>query len=449
MTALEKPEVKTELPGPKAREILKKHRKYISPSYPRAYDLVAERASGVWVWDVDGNKFLDMVAGVAVNSTGHSHPKVVQAAKEMLEKLIHISTDFYHEKEALLAEKLSSIFPAKGNNMVFFTNSGTESNEGALKLAKFTTKRIYILAFEGAFHGRTYASMSVSASKTIHKRYFGPLMPGVFFVPFPNAYRPPFNAPPEKASDQLIDYIENVMFQRIVPPEEVAAFIFEPIQGEGGYVFPLEDFFPKLRKLANKYGFLLIDDEVQAGLGRTGKWFAIEHYNTVPDIITIAKGIASGIPMGAFISKEGLMDKWPMGAHANTFGGNPVAAAAALATLELIENELMENARNVGEYYLLKLKELQEEFEEIGDVRGKGLMIGIEFVRDRETKEYYPEFRDKVVLKAFHKGVLFLGCGPSAMRIVPPLIITKEHVDIAVDILAESIRETREELAKS
>lgn len=446
MTQLEKPEIKTELPGPKARQILERHRKYISPSYPRAYDLVAERAEGVWVWDVDGNKFLDMVAGVAVNSTGHSHPKIVKAIKEQVEKLIHISTDFYHEVEVKLAEKLSSIFPSKGNNMVFFTNSGTESNEGALKLAKFNTKRIYILAFEGSFHGRTYASMSVSASKTVHKRYFGPLMPGVFFVPFPNSYRPPFNAPADKASDQLIDYIENTLFARVVPPEEVAAFIFEPIQGEGGYVFPLEDFFPKLRKLADKYGFLLIDDEVQAGLGRTGKWFAIEHYNTQPDIITIAKGIASGIPMGAFIAREGLMDRWPMGAHANTFGGNPVAAASALATLELIENELMENARIVGEYYLQKLKELQREFEEIGDVRGKGLMIGVEFVKDRETKEYYPEFRDKVVLKSFQKGVLFLGCGPSALRIVPPLIITKEHVDVAVDILAEAIKEAREEV---
>ncbi len=448
MTTFEKPEIKTELPGPKAKEILKKHKKYISHSYPKAYDFVAEKAKGVWVWDVDGNRFLDMVAGVAVNSTGHSHPRIVEAIKEQVEKLIHISTDFYHEKEALLAEKLSEIFPYNGTNMVFFTNSGTESNEGALKLAKYSTKRTYIIAFEGAFHGRTYASMSVSASKTVHKAHFGPLMPGVFFVPFPDRYRPPFNAPPDKASAQLIDYIENVIFKRVVPPEEVAAFIFEPIQGEGGYIFPLEDFFPKLRKLADKYGFLLIDDEVQAGLGRTGKWFAIEHYDTVPDIITIAKGIASGIPMGAFISKEGIMS-WPMGSHANTFGGNPIAAVSALETLKLIEDELMENARVVGEYYLSKLKELQKDFEEIGDVRGKGLMIGIEFVKDRETKEYNPEFRDKVVLKSFHKGVLFLGCGPSAMRIVPPLIIQKEHVDVAVDILAEVLKEVREEMSGS
>ena len=407
-----------------------------------------DHAKDVWIWDVDGNKFLDMLAGVAVNSTGHLHPEVIDAIKGTLNRFLHVSTDFYHALEVELAKKLASIFPREGNNqMVFFTNSGTESTEAALKLARWHTKRQYFIAFEGSFHGRTFGSLSVTSSKTVHRAHFSPLVPGVFFVPYPNAYRPPFNAPPDKASDQLLDYIEHVLFERIVPPEEVAAFIVEPIQGEGGYVMPLPDFFPKLRKLADKYGILILDDEVQAGLGRTGKWFAIEHWNTVPDTIGVAKGIASGLPMGAMIAKAEIMD-WPQGAHANTFGGNPVAAAAALKTLELIERELMENARVVGEYFLNLLKELQAKYEEMGDVRGKGLMIGIEFVKNRESKEPYPEFRDRVVYELFKRGVVSLGCGPTSLRFSPPLVIRKEHVDVAVEILDEAIKAVREELSR-
>ncbi|NPB03159.1 MAG: acetyl ornithine aminotransferase family protein [Thermotogae bacterium] len=444
---MERPEIKMPLPGPKAEKLLKEHRRYISPSYPKGPDLVFERAKGVWIWDVDGNKFLDMLAGVAVNSTGHLHPEVVKAIEDVLKRFLHVSTDFYHELEIKLAKKLAEIFPREGDNqMVFFTNSGTESTEAALKLARHHTGRQYFIAFEGSFHGRTFGSLSVTSSKNVHRHRFLPLVPGVFFVPYPNSYRPPFNAPPEKASDELLDYIENVIFDRIVHPEDVAAFVIEPIQGEGGYVLPLPDFFPKLRKLANRYGILIIDDEVQAGLGRTGRWFAIEHWNTVPDIIGVAKGIASGLPMGAMISKAELMT-WPQGAHANTFGGNPVAAASALKTLQLIEENLMENAAVVGEYFLNRLKELQVEYEEMGDVRGKGLMIGIEFVKDRESKEPYPEFRDRVVIELYRRGVVSLGCGPASLRFSPPLIIRKEHVDVAVEILQEALKATREVLS--
>jgi len=364
----------------------------------------------VWIWDVDGNKYLDMLAGVAVNSTGHLHPEVIQAVQDVLNRFLHVSTDFYHDLEVTLAKKLASVFPREGDNqMVFFTNSGTESTEASLKLARWHTKRQYFIAFEGSFHGRTFGSLSVTSSKTVHRARFSPLVPGVFFIPYPNAYRPPFNAPPDKASDQLIDYIENVLFDRIVPPEEVAAFVLEPIQGEGGYVLPLPDFFPKLRALADKYGILLISDEVQAGLGRTGKWFGIEHWDTVPDIIGVA---------------------------------------AAIKTLELIENGLMENARVVGEYFLGRLKELQKSYEEMGDVRGKGLMIGIEFVKDRESKEPYPEFRDRVVYEMFRRGVVTLGCGPTSLRFSPPLVIRKEHVDVAVEILEESLKAAREGLSR-
>ncbi len=444
---MSRPEIRTPLPGPKAQELLKKHRRYISHSYPKGPDLVFDRAEGVWVWDVDGNKFLDMLAGVAVNSTGHLHPEVVEEIQKVLKRFLHVSTDFYHELEVRLAKKLAEIFPREGDNqMVFFTNSGTESTEASLKLARWHTKRQYFIAFEGSFHGRTFGSLSVTSSKTVHRARFSPLVPGVFFVPYPNAYRPPFNAPPERASDELIDYIEHTLFDRIIPPEEVAAFIVEPVQGEGGYVLPLPDFFPKLRALADKYGILLISDEVQAGLGRTGKWFGIEHWDTVPDIIGVAKGIASGLPMGAMIAKAEIMD-WPQGAHANTFGGNPVAAAAALKTLELIERELMENARTVGEYFLKGLKEVQKEHEEIGDVRGKGLMIGVEFVKDRDSKEHHPRLRDRVVLEMFKRGVITLGCGPSSLRFSPPLIVKEEHVDVAVEVFAESVKAAKEGLA--
>ncbi|NPA80794.1 MAG: acetyl ornithine aminotransferase family protein [Thermotogae bacterium] len=445
---MERPEIKTPLPGPKAQEILKEHRKYISPSYPKGPDLVFDRAEGVWIWDVDGNKFLDMLAGVAVNSTGHRHPEVLAAIEEALGRFLHVSTDFYHDLEVKLAKKLAEIFPREGDRqMVFFTNSGTESTEAGLKLARHHTGRQYFIAFEGSFHGRTFGSLSVTSSKNVHRGRFSPLVPGVFFIPYPNSYRPPFNASPEKATDQLLDYVEHVLFERIVPPEEVAAFVIEPIQGEGGYVMPLPDFFPKLRALADRYGILIIDDEVQAGLGRTGRWFAIEHWNTTPDIIGVAKGIASGLPMGAMIAKAEIMT-WPRGAHANTFGGNPVAASAALKTLQLIEESLMENARVVGDYFLKRLKELQERYEEMGDVRGKGLMVGIEFVKDRETKEPYPEFRDRVVLELFNRGVVSLGCGPTSLRFSPPLTIGKEHVDVAVDLLDEALKATREALSR-
>jgi len=436
-----KPEIKTQLPGPKAKELLEKDSKYISTSYTRSYPAVIERGEGVWVYDVDGNRFLDVNAGIAVCATGHAHPQVVKAIKEQAEKLLHYSgTDFYYPYQIELAEKLAEITPGSQNKRVFFSNSGAEANEAALKLVRYKTKRPIYIAFLGAFHGRTFGTVSLTASKAVQRRYFSPLLPQVVHIPYPNPYRPIFGVKPEKLTDTIIDYLENYIFKTIAPPEEVAAIIFEPIQGEGGYVIPPADFFPKLKELATKYDILLIDDEVQAGMGRTGKMFAIEHWGIIPDIVTIAKGIASGLPLGATVARRSLMD-WEPGTHANTFGGNPVSCVAALKTIELLENGLIENARVVGSYLKEELEKLAQKFDFIGDVRGLGLMIGVEIVKDRMSKEPAPQIRNKIVNEAFKRGLLLLGCGPNTIRWSPPLIIKKEEVDIALEIFEKVLQE--------
>lgn len=435
-----RPEIKTELPGPKAREWLKKDQKFISPSYTRSYPAVLDRGEGVWVYDVDGNRFLDMTAGVAVLATGHSHKEIVRIAKEQIEKLIHMSgTDFYYPAEIMLAEKLAEIVPGAQNRKVFFGNSGAEANEAALKLSRYHTKRPYVIAFIGAFHGRTYGAMSLSGSKSIHHKGFSPLIHGIIHIPYPDPYRPPFGVPEGKVADAVIDYIENVVFKKLVDPEEISAVFFEPIQGEGGYIVPPQDFFKKLKELTNKYGILMVDDEVQSGMGRTGRMFAIEHFDVIPDVVTIAKGIASGFPLGVMVAKSSLMN-WDKGAHASTFGGNPVSCMAALKTIELLETGLIDNAEKVGEYLFLNLKKLMDRYEFIGDVRGKGLMIGVDIVKDRKTKEYYPSLRDKIINEAFKRGLLMLAAGPSAIRWSPALIVKKEEIDVALEIFEEALK---------
>ncbi len=437
---MERPEIRTELPGPKAQEWLKKDKLFISQSYPRSYPAVIERGEGVWVWDVDGNKFLDVNAGIAVCAVGHCHPEVVAAIKEQAEKLIHISgTDFYYPYQVQIAEKLAEIVPGAQNKRAFLTNSGTEANEAAMKLARYKTRRPFFLAFTGAFHGRTYGTMSLSASKYVHKSHFGPFVPHVIHVPFPDPYRTPFGVKKEKVVDAVLSYIEDVVFHKLVDPEDVAAVFYEPIQGEGGYVVPPKDFYGKLKELTDRYGILTVVDEIQSGMGRTGRMFAIEHFNVIPDIVTIAKGIASGLPLGAMVAPRSLMD-WEVGTHANTFGGNPIACMAALKTIEILEREAIENAEKMGEFLLGELKKVQERYPEvIGDVRGIGLMIGVDFVKDRETKEPDGKLRDKVVYEAFKRGLLMLGAGDSVIRWAPPLIITKEQLTVALEIFDEAI----------
>ncbi len=437
---MERPEIRTELPGPKAQEWLKKDKLFISQSYPRSYPAVIERGEGVWVWDVDGNKFLDVNAGIAVCAVGHCHPEVVAAIKEQADKLIHMSgTDFYYPYQVQIAEKLAEIVPGAQNKRAFLTNSGTEANEAAMKLARYKTRRPFFLAFTGAFHGRTYGTMSLSASKYVHKSHFGPFVPHVIHVPFPDPYRTPFGVKKEEVVDAVLSYIEDVVFHKLVDPEDVAAVFYEPIQGEGGYVVPPKDFYGKLKELTDRYGILTVVDEIQSGMGRTGRMFAIEHFNVIPDIVTIAKGIASGLPLGAMVAPRSLMD-WEVGTHANTFGGNPIACMAALKTIEILEREAIENAEKMGEFLLGELKKVQERYPEvIGDVRGIGLMIGVDFVKDRETKEPDGKLRDKVVYEAFKRGLLMLGAGDSVIRWAPPLIITKEQLTVALEIFDEAI----------
>jgi len=427
------------LPGPKARAYIKRDQAVISPSYPRGYPFVMDHGLGTRVWDVDGNSFLDFAAGIAVVSTGHSHPKVVKAIQEQAEKFIHISSDFYHPKWIELAEKLNEIAPFLDNAVSFMTNSGTESVEAAIKLARHYTRRSQFIGFLGAFHGRTMGSVTFTASKPSYHRGFYPLLNGVVHVPFPDPYRPVLHMRHgEDYGQTVVRYIEEEIFGHLLPPEDVAGVLVEPIQGEGGYVVPPPGFFPALRELCDRHGLLLIVDEVQSGVGRTGKWWAIEHFDVEPDIVCIAKGIASGMPLGVMMAREHLMT-WPKGSHGNTFGGNPLACAAALATLELIEEQYLENAAEVGQYTLDILEEIMTRHPSIGHVRGKGLMIGVEFVKDRQTKEYAEQLRDQIVEAAFQRGLLLLGCGKSAIRIAPPLSVSKEEVDQAMDIFDEAI----------
>lgn len=436
------PKLKTAIPGPNARRILAGDQKYISPSYTRSYPLVAKRGRGIVVEDVDGNEFFDFSAGIAVVSTGHCHPEVVAAIQKQAAELIHMSgTDFYYEGLVTLAERLSQIAPMPGPHKIYYGNSGAEAIECALKLARYHTKRQQIIAFFGAFHGRTMGALSLTASKPQQKRRFSPLVPGVTHVRYPDVYRgcEGGSQDAEKFALGCARYIEDKLFKTILAPEEVAAIFVEPIQGEGGYVVAPTIFMQELRRICDRHGILLVLDEVQSGVARTGRWWAVEHTGVKPDIVCMAKGIASGMPLGVTLSKADVMD-WIPGSHASTFGGNPVCIAAALATLDVIEKEgLLKNSQAVGDHMLNRMADWPKKYKIVGDVRGRGLMIGVEIVKDQATREYDANDRDRIVELAFEGGILFLGCGPSTIRIAPPLIVTKDEADIAMDILEESI----------
>lgn len=427
------------LPGPKARALIKRDHDVISPSYPRGYPFVMDHGKGSEVWDVDGNRFLDFEAGIAVVSTGHSNPKVVRAIQEQAEQFIHISSDFYHHRWIELGEKINEIAPFLDNAVSFMTNSGTESVEAAIKLARHNTGATEFIAFLGGFHGRTMGAVSFTASKPIYHRDFYPLMSGVVHVPFPDPYRPILQSlPGEDYGETVVRYIEEQVFGHLLPPEDVAGVLIEPIQGEGGYLVPTPGFFPALRELCDRHKILLIVDEVQSGVGRTGKWWGIQNFGVEPDIVCAAKGIASGMPLGVMFAREDLVT-WPRGAHGNTFGGNPISCAAALATLELVETEYMRNAAEMGDYISDILCEIMARHPSIGEVRGRGLMIGVEFVKDRLTKEPDEALRDNIVNNAFVRGLLTLGCGKSTIRIAPPLSVNRSEADEAMEMFEEAI----------
>jgi len=431
------PKILTELPGPEAQKVLEKDRRFISQSYTRVYPLVVKKAQGVWVEDVDSKRFLDLTAGIAVCNTGHCHPQIVAAIQRQAEQLIHMSgTDFYYEAQSNLAGKLAEIMPGSKEKRVFFGNSGAEAIEAALKLARYHTKRSRIIAFLGAFHGRTMGALSLTASKVIHEKGFFPLVPGITHVPYAYCYRCPAHSAYPGCGCACVEWIREDLFKRSLPPEEVAAIFVEPIQGEGGYIVPPLEFHQKLFKLAKDFGILFVVDEVQTGMGRTGKMLGIEHWDLVPDIVALAKGIASGMPLGAMVSQSEVMT-WIPGSHASTFGGNPISCQAALATIELLQGGLIQNAASMGDYILGQLRELQKRFSLIGDIRGKGLMIGVELVKDPVTKEKAVEERNRIIQACFEKGLLILGCGENVFRLIPPLIITKKEADTALTILEE------------
>ncbi len=436
---------RTALPGPKARAWVERDAAAIAPCYTRSYPFVMDHGRGSEVWDVDGNRFIDFSAGIAVTATGHCHPEVVRAIKEQAEKFIHMSgTDFYYPAQIELAEKLNAIVPIGEATQVFFTNSGTEAVEAAFKLARYVTRRPRMLAFIGAFHGRTMGSLSLTASKAVHKEGFAPLVPGVTHLPYGYCYRCPLNLEYPACDIACVSYIEEVVFKRYVPPGEVAAIFVEPIQGEGGYIVPPPEFFPRLKEVTEKHGILFVVDEIQSGMGRTGKMFAIEHWGVEPDMVCMAKGIASGMPIGAMVARKSLMI-WPPGAHATTFGGNPVCCAAALATIRLVEGSYMENAARMGQRIMDRLRAIQDEHPSMGDVRGKGLMIGVELVKDKGTKEPASKLRDELVQRAFQKGLLILGCGFSTVRFMPPLSVPQDLVDEGLAIFEEALTEVEKE----
>jgi 4-aminobutyrate aminotransferase len=440
---MDAPLLKTSLPGPRAKALIERDGAVVSPSYTRSYPFVMARGVGATVEDVDGNVFLDCAAGIAVNSTGHSHPDVVAAIVEQAGKFLHMSgTDFYYEPQVRLAEEMNDIAPWNGQKRSFFSNSGTEAIEAAIKLARYHTKRYGIIGFLGSFHGRTLGSLSVTSSKAIQRRGFGPPLGGVYHAPFPDPYRGPTGQSEDECVARSLDVIEDQILVHLVSPDEVAAVVVEPIQGEGGYVVPPVSFFQRLREITSKHGMLLIVDEVQSGMGRTGKMFGIEHFGVEPDVVAVAKGIASGLPLGVTTARAEVM-AWPPGAHANTFGGNPLSCVAALATIKLLKESLMTNAAEVGEHLLAGLRELRGKHVLIGDVRGKGLMIGIELVRDRLTKERAGKERDRLVDECFNRGLLVLGAGRNTLRLSPPLVLTKAQADTAVRIIDESLTAMR------
>jgi len=436
---MDAPQIRTSLPGPNARAIIERDAKYVSPSYTRDYPFVIARGEGAVVEDVDGNRFLDCAAGIAVNSTGVSHPDVVRAIADQAGKFIHMSgTDFYYEPQVRLAEKLASIAPIDGDVRTFFANSGTETTEAAIKLSRYHTKRQGVIAFLGAFHGRSLGSLALTASKAIQRRGFGPFMPGVHHAPYPDPYR--FNGSADACAEACLSFLTDQLFVHLASPDEIAAIVVEPIQGEGGYLVPPPSFLHGLRELTRQHGMLLVVDEVQSGMGRTGRMFASDHIGLRADIVNIAKGIASGLPLGVTCARAEVMT-WPPGAHASTFGGNPVSCAAANATIALLEESLVANAAAVGGYLMDAIRSLADKHPLIGDVRGKGLMIGIELVQDRVTKVRAVEQRNALVQAMFRRGVLVLGAGRNALRLAPPLVLSKAQADSVVRVLDEALTE--------
>jgi 4-aminobutyrate aminotransferase len=443
------PKLVCSLPGPKAKAAVEADARLISPSYTRSYPLVAKRGRGIRVEDVDGNEFLDFAAGIAVVSTGHCHPEVVAAIQRQAAELIHISgTDFYNEALTDLAERLSAVAPMPGPHKFFYGNSGAEAVECALKLARYHTGRQQIISFLGAFHGRTMGALSLTGSKPQQKRRFSPLVPGVTHIRYPYAYRGCTGGPQDEEAFSLgcARYIEETLFKTVLPPEEVAAIFIEPIQGEGGYVVAPTNFLRELRAICDRHGILLVVDEVQSGAGRTGKWWAIEHSGVEPDIVCMAKGIASGMPLGVCMTRAEIMD-WVPGSHASTFGGNPVSIAAALATMDILEREAIANAARVGALMIERLEGWRHSHPLVGDVRGRGLMIGIELVKDKTTREPATALRNRVETLAFERGLIVLGCGETSLRLCPPLVANEHEATVALDILEEVLTQLEEEHA--
>jgi 4-aminobutyrate aminotransferase len=435
------PKLVCPLPGPKAKAAVAADTRLISPSYTRSYPLVARSGRGIRVTDVDGNEFLDFAAGIAVNSTGHCHPEVVAAIQKQAAELLHISgTDFYNEHLTDLADRLSAVAPMPGPHKFFYGNSGAEAIECALKLARYHTGRQQVISFFGAFHGRTMGALSLTGSKPQQKRRFSPLVPGVTHIHYPYTYRGCTGGPQEQEKFSLgcARFIEEKLFKTTVPPEEVAAIFIEPIQGEGGYVVAPDNFMQELRAICDRHGILLVVDEVQCGSGRTGKWWAVEHSGVEPDMVCIAKGIASGMPLGICMTRAEVMD-WVPGSHASTFGGNPVSIAAALATMDILEREGIANAATVGEFMLERLRGWVQTHPLVGEVRGRGLMIGIELVKDKATREPAAELRNRVETLAFERGLMLLGCGETSLRLSPPLIVSQEEATVALDILEDTL----------
>jgi len=435
------PVLRTKLPGPVAQEIIAEDQRLVSPSYTRGYPLVVKSGNGCRIEDVDGNEFLDLTAGIAVNSTGHCHPEVVRAIQKQAEQLIHMSgTDFYYDLMPKVAARLSAIAPMEGPHRVYFGNSGAETVECALKLARYHTGRQNIISFVGSFHGRTMGALSLTGSKVQQKRRFGPFVPGITHVPYPNIYRGCDGTPKGMEAHGLAcaRFIEEKLFKTTLPPEEVAAIFVEPIQGEGGYIVPPDSFLREIRRICDRHGILMVADEIQSGVGRTGKWWAIEHSGVQPDIVCVAKGVASGMPLGVCIAKLEVMD-WVPGSHASTYGGNPICLAAALATLEIIEREAMQNAATVGAAALSRLNTWIKKHEVVGDVRGRGLMIGVEIVEDKQSRKQAGALRDRIVDLAFERGLLLLGCGENTIRLCPSLVIKQEEIDVALDIMEECL----------
>ncbi|HKV65208.1 MAG TPA: acetyl ornithine aminotransferase family protein [Rhodanobacteraceae bacterium] len=430
------PHIKTELPGPKARTMIARDAAVISPSYPRGYPFVMSHGRGTEVWDVDDNRFLDFAAGIAVCATGHAHPKVVKAAQDAAAKFLHISSDFWHEEMTALGERLAAIAPLGEPALSFLCQSGTEAVEGALKLARYVTGRPRFIGFLGGFHGRTFGSLSFTSSKYTQQKGFSPTLAGVTLVPYPNPYRPLFAG--DDQGEAVLDYIR-MLFQRSVPPGEVAAILIEPMQGEGGYLVPPDGFLAGLRALCDVHGILLIFDEVQSGIGRTGRVFACEHWDVRPDIVTSAKGLGSGLPIGAVIAKRSIMSKWKPGAHGNTFGGNPIACATANATLDLVRGGLVDHAAAAGAHFIERLHAMQRDYPCIGEVRGKGLFIGMELIENDGKKTPASALCEAVITRAFHNGLLLLSCGASTVRFMPPLTVSVAEIDEAVSLLRASL----------